>query len=121
MWSSSLSKPLPFFGSNRKSPVAISKIIQAKDHISAEVPYLAPIMTSGDLYCLVWISVEKWWYDQQPLPKSQIFSRNDSSNFGPRFFAFSSSIYYYIMRGSKFFKFKNGIPSLVFPSFVSSS
>ena len=52
---------LLFFGSNKKSPVAISKIMQANDQLSAVVLYLAPIITSGDLYYLVWISVEKWW------------------------------------------------------------
>jgi hypothetical protein len=33
--------------------------MHAKDHISADVPYFDPIITSGDLYYLVWISVEK--------------------------------------------------------------
>jgi hypothetical protein len=44
---------------NKSSPVSISKVIQARDHISAERLYLDPVSTSGPRYCLVWISVAK--------------------------------------------------------------
>ena len=55
-WSSSLSQLYPFLGSKRKSPVTISKMVHAKLQISADVLQSAPMITSGDLYCLVQIS-----------------------------------------------------------------
>lgn len=69
---------LSFRGLNKSSPVNISKVMQAKDHISAVRLYLEPVKTSGPLYCLVWISVAKWWCYQQALPKSAIFTLNPS-------------------------------------------
>jgi hypothetical protein len=57
--------------------------MHAHDQISAEVSYLAPINTSGLLYCLVWISVAKWWWVQQAFPKSAILTLNPFSSFGP--------------------------------------
>lgn len=33
--------------------------MQAADHISTGVPHLAPIIASGLLYCLVWMSLVK--------------------------------------------------------------
>lgn len=44
-WSSSLSYPLPLFGSKRKSPVTSSNTMQAMDHISAAVSYFEPNST----------------------------------------------------------------------------
>lgn len=41
---------------------------------SVLAPHLAPRITSGDLYCLVWISSVKWWFTQQALPKSAILT-----------------------------------------------
>ena len=74
---------LSFRGLKRSSPVNISNVIQAKDHISALRLYLEPVNTSGPRYCLVWISVAKWWCSQQALPKSAIFTLNPSSSLGP--------------------------------------
>jgi len=45
---------------NKRSPVNISNVMQAKDHKSAVVLYFEPKITSGPLYCLVWIYVAKW-------------------------------------------------------------
>lgn len=70
-------------GLNRSSPVNISKVIQAKDHISADKLYFDPVSTSGPRYCLVWISVAKWWCYQQAFPRSAIFTLNPFSNKGP--------------------------------------
>jgi hypothetical protein len=86
--------------------------MHARDHMSDEALYFAPIKTSGDLYCLVYIYVEKWWYVQQPFPKSQIFSLTFSSIFAPLLLALSSSISYYICLGSVVLKLKLGMPSL---------
>ena len=46
-WSSSRSYSLPLLGSKRRSPVASSNAMQARDHTSAGVEYLAPRITSG--------------------------------------------------------------------------
>ena len=56
-WSSFFPKEslLSFLGLNRSSPVSISKVMQASDHISAVRLYLDPVKTSGPRYCLVWI------------------------------------------------------------------
>jgi hypothetical protein len=44
---------------------------------------LEPVNTSGPLYCLVWISVAKWWCYQQAFPKSAIFTLNPFYSLGP--------------------------------------
>ena len=84
-WSSFFPKvsELSFLGLNKSSPVSISKVMQAKDHISADRLYFEPVKTSGPRYCRVWISVAKWWCYQQALPKSAILTLNPSSSFGP--------------------------------------
>ena len=69
-----------FLGLNKSSPVKSSNVMQAKDHISAERLYFDPNRTSGLLYCLVWISVAKWWCSQQAFPKSAILTLNPSVN-----------------------------------------
>lgn len=43
-------------------------------HTSVLAPHFAPRMTSGDLYCLVWISFVKWWLTQHALPRSAILT-----------------------------------------------
>ena len=48
--------------------------IDAMLHTSVLAPHLAPRMTSGDRYCLVWMSFVKWWLTQQALPRSAIFT-----------------------------------------------
>lgn len=54
-------------------------------HTSVLAPHFEPSITSGDRYCLVWISFVKWWFTQQALPKSAILtlmtSRPKSSAF----------------------------------------
>ena len=84
-WSSFLPKvsELSFLGLKSNSPVNISKVIQANDHISALKLYFEPVKTSGPRYCLVWISVAKWWCYQQALPKSAIFTLKPYSSLGP--------------------------------------
>lgn len=59
--------------------------------MSAEHPYSAPIITSGDRYCLVCICGVKWWYVQQALPRSTILTWTPSSILGPRFFPRSTA------------------------------
>jgi hypothetical protein len=77
-WSSFFPKAseLSFLGLNNSSPVSISNVMHASDHISAERLYFEPVKTSGPLYCLVWISVAKWWCYQQAFPKSAILTLN---------------------------------------------
>lgn len=41
---------------------------------SVLAPHLLPRITSGDLYCLVWMSLVKWWPTQQALPRSAILT-----------------------------------------------
>lgn len=84
-WSSFLPKvsELSFLGLNNNSPVSISNVIQANDHMSADKLYFDPVNTSGPRYWRVWISVAKWWCYQQALPKSAILTLNPSSSFGP--------------------------------------
>jgi hypothetical protein len=48
--------------------------IAAMLHTSVLAPHFAPSMTSGDLYCLVWMSFVKWWLTQHAFPKSAIFT-----------------------------------------------
>lgn len=84
-WSSFLPKLSfwSFLGLKSSYPVNISKVIHAKDHISALRLYLEPVSTSGPLYCLVWISVAKWWCSQQAFPRSAILTLNPFSSLGP--------------------------------------
>ena len=59
--------------------------MHAKLHISALVPYLAPRMTSGERYCLVWMSCVNCRSTQHAFPKSQILaSRFFSTLYGRR-------------------------------------
>lgn len=51
--------------------------------MSAVKLYFDPVKTYGPLYCLVWISVAKWWCSQQAFPKSAIFTLNPFYNLGP--------------------------------------
>lgn len=74
---------MSFLGLNKSYPVSISNVMQANDHMSAERLYFEPVNTSGPLYCLVWISVAKWWCYQQALPKSAILTLKPFSSFGP--------------------------------------
>ena len=84
-WSSFFPKEslLSLRGLNKSYPVNISKVIHAKDHISALKLYFDPVKTSGPRYCLVWISVAKWWCYQQAFPRSAIFTLKPFSSFGP--------------------------------------
>ena len=41
---------------------------------SVLAPHLAPRITSGDRYCLVWMSLVKWWFTQHALPRSAILT-----------------------------------------------
>ena len=81
---------MPLRGSKSRSPVASSKAMQAKDHTSAGVLYFAPSMTSGHLYCLVWMSWVKCLYVQHALPRSTmtacIASMSSGEGGGPRRF-----------------------------------
>jgi hypothetical protein len=70
-------------GLNSNSPVSISKVMQARDHMSALRLYLDPVRTSGPRYCRVWISVAKWWCYQQAFPRSAIFTLNPFYSLGP--------------------------------------
>ena len=45
---------------------------------SVLAPHLAPRITSGDRYCLVWMSLVKWWFTQHALPRSAILTRMTS-------------------------------------------
>jgi len=84
-WSSFLPKEslLSFRGLKSSSPVSISKVMQARDHMSAVRLYFDPVSTSGPLYCLVWISVAKWWCYQQAFPRSAILTLKPFSSLGP--------------------------------------
>lgn len=55
MWSSFFpyTSLVSLLGLKRRSPVNISKVMQASDHRSAVILYLDPKITSGPLYCLV--------------------------------------------------------------------
>ena len=50
------------------------------------------MITSGERYCLVWISGVKWWWVQHPFPISQILTYTFSSSLGPLSF-FPSSVF----------------------------
>ena len=56
---------------------------------SVLAPHLAPRMTSGERYCLVWISFVKWWLTQQALPRSAIFTLMTSREYESSAFLFS--------------------------------
>lgn len=59
--------------------------IAAMLQTSVLAPHFEPSITSGERYCLVWISFVKWWFTQQALPRSAILtlitSRPKSSAF----------------------------------------
>lgn len=63
--------------------------MEAMLHTSVLAPHLAPRMTSGDRYCLVWISFVKWWLTQQALPRSAILTLMTSSLNGSSALRFS--------------------------------
>lgn len=48
--------------------------IAAMLQTSVLAPHFPPKITSGDLYCRVWISFVKWCPTQQALPKSAILT-----------------------------------------------
>lgn len=48
--------------------------MQAMLQTSVLAPHLAPRMTSGDRYCLVWMSFVKWWFVQHAFPRSAILT-----------------------------------------------
>lgn len=48
--------------------------IEAMLHTSVLAPHFAPRITSGERYCLVWMSFVKWWFTQQALPRSAILT-----------------------------------------------
>jgi len=50
--------------------LTIAAILQ----MSVLAPHFAPSMTSGDRYCLVWMSFVKWCPTQQALPRSAILT-----------------------------------------------
>jgi hypothetical protein len=50
--------------------LTIAAILQT----SVLAPHLLPRMTSGDLYCLVWMSFVKWCPTQQAFPRSAILT-----------------------------------------------
>jgi hypothetical protein len=43
-------------------------------HTSVLAPHFAPRITSGERYCLVWMSLVKWCPVQHALPKSAILT-----------------------------------------------
>lgn len=51
-------------------PQTIAAILQT----SVLAPHLEPRITSGDRYCLVWMSFVKWWLTQHALPRSAILT-----------------------------------------------
>lgn len=63
--------------------------MEAMLHTSVLAPHLAPRMTSGDRYCLVWMSFVKWWLTQQALPRSAILTLMTSSLNGSSTLRFS--------------------------------
>ena len=71
-------------------------------------------MTSGDLYCLVWMIWAKWWYVQQPFPRSAIFSLKLSSSFGPlKAYPLSKKVYFCLKSVVKFFSLNGGYGFIV--------
>ena len=50
-------------------------------HTSVLAPHLLPRMTSGDLYCRVWMSLVKWCPTQHAFPRSAIFTEMVSKAF----------------------------------------
>mmetsp|Transcript_21274 Transcript_21274/g.61438 ORF Transcript_21274/g.61438 Transcript_21274/m.61438 type:complete len:224 (-) Transcript_21274:680-1351(-) len=77
-WSSSRDQSLLERGSKRKSPVRSSKNMQAALQTSAVSSQSAPMITSGDLYCRVWMSSVTFLSVRQPLPKSASFAKTPS-------------------------------------------
>lgn len=48
--------------------------IAAMLQTSVLAPHFAPKITSGERYCLVWMSFVKWWLTQHALPRSAILT-----------------------------------------------
>ena len=65
-----------------------------------------PSITSGPRYYLVWILCVKWWWVQQPLPRSQIFNLIFSSAKGPLLCIFASLIYLLVSLLFSAYRFK---------------
>jgi hypothetical protein len=66
------------------APVRLSLIcltMAAMLQTSVLAPHLLPKMTSGDLYCLVWMSFVKWCPTQQAFPRSAILTEMVSKAF----------------------------------------
>lgn len=61
-------------GCARRRVVIAQLTMAAILHTSVLAPHFEPSITSGDRYCLVWISFVKWWFTQQALPKSAILT-----------------------------------------------
>mmetsp|Transcript_62579 Transcript_62579/g.159110 ORF Transcript_62579/g.159110 Transcript_62579/m.159110 type:complete len:251 (-) Transcript_62579:581-1333(-) len=78
-WSSSRFQESPVRGSKRKSPVISSKNIHAALQLSAVSSHFAPMITSGERYCRVWMSSVTCLWDLQPLPKSANFAKTCSN------------------------------------------
>jgi hypothetical protein len=56
---------------------------------SVLAPHLAPRITSGERYCRVWMSLVKWWFTQQALPRSAILTEMMSNGFASSALRFS--------------------------------
>lgn len=54
----------------RREPHTMAAMLQT----SVLAPHLDPRITSGERYCLVWISLVKWWLTQHALPRSAILT-----------------------------------------------
>jgi hypothetical protein len=65
------------FRSRFLNGLTIAAILQT----SVLAPHLLPKMTSGDLYCLVWMSFVKWCPTQQAFPRSAILTEIVSNAF----------------------------------------
>lgn len=64
---------------------------------SVLAPHLLPRITSGDLYCLVWMSLVKWWPTQHALPRSAILTEivskaRSSTIFSPEVSVFEEEV-----------------------------
>lgn len=59
---------------SRTQAIADQLTMAAMLHTSVLAPHFEPSITSGDRYCLVWISFVKWWLTQQALPRSAILT-----------------------------------------------
>ena len=88
LFASSVSPPLP----QARSGVVRSHTIAAILQTSVLAPHFAPNMTSGERYCLVWISFVKWWPVQHAFPKSAILTEMMSNAVASSAFFFSEEL-----------------------------